>query len=101
MSKILKISFIAILAGSFSGVLSSLFLHSLSWVTEIRQSHSYLIWGLPLFGLIFGYSIKRIPHHINQGVPYIISNLDNHQSPISFWMAPFIFIASIVYISRE
>lgn len=95
MSKILKISCIAILAGSFSGILSSLFLHSLSWVTEIRQSHSYLIWGLPLFGLFFGYSIKRIPHHINQGVPYIISNLDNHQSPISFWMAPFIFITSL------
>ena len=95
MSKILKISCIALLVGSFSGILSSLFLHALSDVTEIREDYPYLIWGLPLFGIIFGYCIKRTPHHINQGVPYIISNLDNHQSPISVWMAPFIFITSL------
>lgn len=95
MSKILKLSFIAILIGSFSGILSSLFLYSLAAVTELRQSYSYLIWGLPLFGLIFGKCIKRVPHHINQGVPYIIQNFDNHQAPISLWLAPFIFVSSL------
>lgn len=95
MSKILKLSLIALLVGSFSGILSSLFLHSLSAVTELRQSYSYLIWGLPVFGFLFGLWIKRIPHHINQGVPYFLSSLDDHQSPISIWMAPFIFVSSL------
>lgn len=95
MSKILKLSLIALLVGSFSGILSSLFLHSLSAVTELRQSYSYLIWGLPVFGFLFGLWIKRIPHHINQGVPYFLSSLDDHKSPISIWMAPFIFVSSL------
>lgn len=95
MSKILKLSLIALLVGSFSGILSSLFLHSLSAVTELRQSYSYLIWGLPVFGFLFGQWIKRIPHHINQGVSYFLSNLYDHQSPISIWMAPFIFVSSL------
>lgn len=95
MSKIFKIAFISIFVGILSGVLSSLFLFSLSWVTQFRLGHSSLIWGLPIFGLLFGIVIKRIPHHINQGVPYILEELENHKSHVSPWMTPFIFFSSL------
>lgn len=95
MFKIPTLVAISILVGVFSGVLSSLFLYSLSWVTFFRQEHPYLLWGLPLFGLIFALIIKRIPHHIHQGVPYILEELENEKAHVSPWMAPFVFIASL------
>lgn len=95
MSKISKIILIAIFVGLLSGALSSLFLHSLDWVTSIRIKHPVLIWGLPFWGLFLGAMIKRIPHHINQGVPYILHELENPKANVSPWMTPFIFIASL------
>lgn len=86
---------ISIFSGLLAGVCSSLFLHSLAWVTTIRTENHNLIWGLPLFGFAFGHLIKRIPHHLNQGVPYILKELDNHEAHISPWMTPFIFISSL------
>lgn len=86
---------LSILIGLVSGVCSSLFLHSLEWITALRNEHSYLIWGLPVFGIFFGLLIKAIPHHINQGVPYILQELDNHEAHISPWMTPFIFLSSL------
>lgn len=95
MSKFLKIIFISVFIGLVSGLLSSLFLLSLSAVTSIRSTHPLLIWGLPVFGLFFGLFIKKIPHHINQGVPYILSELENPEAKVSVWMTPFIFLSSL------
>lgn len=96
MSKnLLYLSFLSISTGIIASILSSSFLHSLNWVTEIRNANPYLIWGLPIFGLVFGLLIKRISHHINQGVPYILEELDNHEATVSPWMAPFIFVSSL------
>ncbi len=95
MSKIFKILFIATFIGFISGFLSSSFLHLLNKVTEIRQALPYLIWGLPLFGLMFSYIIKRIPHHINQGIPYFLEKFDNDKAHVSPWMAPYIFLSSL------
>jgi H+/Cl- antiporter ClcA len=91
----LYLIFLSISTGLIAGLLSSSFLYSLYWVTEIRTTNPHLIWGLPLFGLIFGMLIKRISHQINQGVPYILEELDNHEATVSPWMAPFIFLSSL------
>lgn len=95
MSKNLKILSVAIIIGVLAGVCSSFFLHSLKWITSVRESYTFLIWGLPIFGFLFGLLLKKIPHHINQGVPYILSELDNTEAKISPWMAPFIFFSSL------
>lgn len=95
MVKILKLVFIAGFIGLFSGALSSAFLYLLSLVTEIRTSNQHLIWGLPVLGLLLSFVMKRIPTHINQGVPYLIQELDNEKAPVSPWMAPFVFISSL------
>ena len=95
MSKISNVIIISIFVGTISGALSSLFLHSLSIMTSVRQSYPILIWGLPVFGLLFGLLIKKIPHHVNQGVPYILEELENEHAHVSPWMAPFIFMASL------
>jgi H+/Cl- antiporter ClcA len=96
MLKIVKILIIAALVGLVSGLLSSSFLHLLEWVTLTRKSAPFLIWGLPVFGLLFGLCLKKMPHHINQGVPYILQELENDQAKVSPWMTPFIFLSSLM-----
>ncbi len=90
MSKILKYIFLLTFVGLVSGALSSLFLYSLQYVTNLRSSYPYLIFGLPVFGFVFGLLAKRLPDDINQGVPYLLQNKE-----VSTLTAPFIFISSI------
>jgi H+/Cl- antiporter ClcA len=95
MPKIFKILSISLFVGTLSGTLSSLFLLSLTQVTSFRQTNPYLIWALPVFGFFFALLIKKIPHHINQGVPYILEELENEKAHVSPWMVPFIFLGSL------
>ena len=95
MSKFFKIIFVSFLIGLITGAFSSGFLHSLDWVTSLRKTHSYLIWGLPFFGLALGMFIQRMPHHVNQGVPNIIKQVESDEGQLSPWMAPFQFITSL------
>ncbi len=95
MAKIFKLTIIAIFVGLLSGVLSAAFLYSLNSVTSLRHSYPYLIFALPLFGFLFSLVLKRIPHDVNQGVPYILEELDNEKARVSPWMTPFIFFSSL------
>ena len=95
MSKIIKYFILFIYVGTISGILSSLFLYALELVTTIRVNHPQLIFGLPFFGFCFGLILKRLPKDINQGVPYIIQEIDNENHKVSVLTAPFIFLSSI------
>lgn len=95
MSKIPKLLFLSLFIGLVSGILSTLFLALLNDVTTLRNSYPQLIWGLPFFGLLLSIVIKRIPQQINQGVPYILGELERPKTDISPWMTPFIFLSSL------
>ena len=95
MPKIFKISAMAMFIGLVSAIFSSLFLHLLAYTSTFRSGHPYLIWGLPVFGLLFALILKKIPHHINQGVPYILEEIENEKAKVSTWMAPFILLSSL------
>lgn len=95
MSKFIKYFILFSYVGTISGIPSSLFLYSLEMVTQIRIENPTLIFGLPFFGFFFGLILKRLPTNINQGVPYIVQEIDNEKHKVSVFTAPFIFIASI------
>ena len=95
MSKFLKHFFLFLYVGLAAGLLSSLFLYALQVVTKFRSDNHILIFGLPIFGFIFGILLKKIPSYINQGVPYIINEIDNDKEKVSVLTAPFIFISSL------
>lgn len=90
MSKILKYIILLTFVGLVSGALSSFFLYALQFVTNLRSSSPFLIFGLPVFGFVFGLLAKRLPDDVNQGVPYIVQ-----EKEVSTLTAPFIFISSI------
>jgi H+/Cl- antiporter ClcA len=87
---------LAVCVGVLSALCSSLFLHLLQFVTELRSSYPIFIFGLPFYGLLFAYVIKHIPHYINQGVPYLVHEIENPQAKVSVWMTPFILISAVL-----
>jgi H+/Cl- antiporter ClcA len=95
MSQILKLVILSLFVGIMSGALSSAFMHSLNFVTDLRLTHPLLIFGLPFYGFALGLLIKKIPHHINQGVPYIIQEIDNPDKKVSILTAPYIFLTAL------
>jgi H+/Cl- antiporter ClcA len=40
--------------------------------------------------------IKHIPHYINQGVPYLVHEIENPNAKVSVWMTPFILISAVL-----
>lgn len=86
---------ISTITGLLAGLSSSVFLYLLIWVSTLRENNLWLIWGLPFFGFFFGILIKCISPNINQGVPYILHEFEDHESKISSFMTPFILLSSL------
>ena len=81
--------------GIVGGLLGSVFHHALHFVTHVRSEHMWLIFLLPLGGLLT-VAIYRIPSMKgNKGTNEIIeATLDGH--PVSPMVAPSIFMATAI-----
>ena len=56
-------SLVALLAGSAS----ALFLVALDWATQSRESHRWLLWGLPLAGFAVGWVYLKVGQSVRRG----------------------------------
>ena len=86
----------AVGAGLLSGFAASLFLISLAWVSEFRNTHSYLVYGLPFSGLVIGYLYHLYGREIQPGTNLIIDEIHNPQKVLPLRMAPLIYFATLL-----
>ena len=88
-------SFLASIIGIVGGLLGAVFHHVLHFVTHVRGEHTWLIFLLPVGGLLT-VAIYRLFHmQANKGTNEIIeSTLDGH--PVSAMVAPSIFLATAI-----
>lgn len=88
-------SFLASIIGIVGGLLGAVFHHVLHFVTHVRGEHTWLIFLLPVGGLLT-VAIYRLFHmQANKGTNEIIeSTLDGH--PVSPMVAPSIFLATSI-----
>ena len=78
------------------GTASALFLHSLQWVTAVRDTHRYLIYFLPIAGWLIGYFYKKYGQSVVQGVDLVLVNVKKpHYARIPWQMAPFVYGATL------
>lgn len=100
LPKTLRISLqwlvICALIGLFSGSASALFLVALEWVTQIREHHAWLIWLLPLGGLIIGLVYHYYGASVIKGNNLLLEEYENPQQPIPFKMAPLVLIGTLI-----
>lgn len=100
LSKTLRLSLqwlvICTLIGLFSGSASAFFLVALEWVTKIREHNAWLIWLLPIGGLIIGLLYHYYGDSAVKGNNLLLEEYENPQQPIPFKMAPLVLIGTLI-----
>ena len=76
------------LVGVLCGASSALFLHLLEWATAFRNGHEYIIYTLPLAGLLIGWIYERFGQSIMSGNNLIIDTIHDEGPEIPARMAP-------------
>lgn len=86
---------LSVIMGVVGGLLGAAFHHVLHFVTHIRSEHMWLIYLLPLGGLLTVIIYKHPKMKGNKGTNEIIeAALDGH--PVSVMVAPSIFLATTI-----
>ena len=92
---VIRWSMLSIIMGIIGGLLGAAFHHALHFVTHIRSEHMWLIFLLPLGGLLTVAIYRHPQMKGNKGTNEIIeAALDGH--PVSVMVAPSIFLATAI-----
>lgn len=86
---------ISAVIGSIVGSASALFLYTLDWATDYRESHTYIIWFLPIAGFMIGLTYLYWGSTVVKGNNQILEEFYTPKQKIPFKMAPLIFFGTI------
>lgn len=81
---------------SLVGSASALFLWGMDAVTRQRFATSWLIYLLPLAGVVMGFYYRKLGKHVDSGNAVILTAAHKQDSPVPFVLAPSIMIATLV-----
>ena len=87
---------LAVLVGMISGVLSAAFIESLNWATNTRNANDWIVFTLPLAGLVVGASYHYLGRGLERGSNLLVDQIHSHSEWIPFRLTPLIFGASVV-----
>ncbi|OXB25590.1 chloride channel protein [Flavobacterium tructae] len=93
---IFKWILICVLIGVLSGSASAFFLLSLEWVTQFRIHHDWIIWLLPVGGLLVGFSYHYWGESVVKGNNLLLEEYENPQKVIPFKMAPLVLLGTLL-----
>jgi H+/Cl- antiporter ClcA len=100
IKKIISLSFkwvsICILIGLFSGTASAFFLVALECVTQIREHNNWIIWLLPIGGLIIGLCYYYFGQEVVKGNNLLLEEYENPQKTIPLKMAPLVLLGTLI-----
>jgi H+/Cl- antiporter ClcA len=88
--------FICVLIGLFSGSASAFFLVSLEWVTQFREHNNWILWLLPIGGLIIGLAYHFLGNDVVKGNNLLLEEYENPQKTIPLKMAPLVLIGTLI-----
>jgi H+/Cl- antiporter ClcA len=86
----------ACVVAAFSGTASALFLFSLDWATQTRQTYSWLIWLLPFAGFAVGWVYLRIGEKVEAGNNLIIDEIHDPKKVLPIRLAPLILGGTVI-----
>jgi H+/Cl- antiporter ClcA len=92
----LKWLFICGLIGIFSGSASAFFLASLDFITQFRNQHNWIIWFLPLGGLLIGYLYFFYDSKIAKGNNLLLEEYNKPDKRVPFMMAPLVLLGTLI-----
>ncbi|MFV8393488.1 voltage-gated chloride channel family protein [Flavobacterium sp. LB2P6] len=92
----LKWIFICVLTGFFSGSASAFFLVALDWVTQYREHNNWMIWLLPIGGLMIGLVYYYWGKSVVKGNNLLLEEYENPQKTIPLKMAPLVLFGTLI-----
>ncbi|WP_417979004.1 chloride channel protein [Flavobacterium sp. GSP14] len=92
----LKWILISVLIGITTGSASAFFLIALDWVTNCREHNNWLIWLLPIGGLLIGYGYYYGGKDLAKGNNLLLEEYENPQKKISLTMAPLVLFGTLI-----
>jgi H+/Cl- antiporter ClcA len=87
---------LGLLVGLLSGAASAVFLISLNWVTDYRESHLWIIAFLPLAGFLIGWSYYRYGEVSVKGNNLLLDELYKTEKPIPLRMTPLVLLGTVL-----
>ncbi|MBF4516405.1 voltage-gated chloride channel family protein [Flavobacterium sp. ANB] len=87
---------ICALIGIFSGSASAFFLVSLEFVTQFRIQHDWIIWLLPIGGLLVGFSYYYWGESVVKGNNLLLEEYENPKKVIPLKMAPLVLFGTLI-----
>ncbi|HEV7347066.1 voltage-gated chloride channel family protein [Telluribacter sp.] len=93
---VVKWLFISALVGVLAGSASAFFLLSLDWVTNYREANGWIIWLLPLGGLIIGLSYHYLGQDVVKGNNQLLEEFHSPRQIIPLKMAPLVLFGTLV-----
>jgi len=79
-----------------AGATSALFLYALQGVGEFRESHLWIICGLPLAGILIVYLYRTYGSEANKGNNLLFEKFYRPKTAIPFIMAPLVVVATLL-----
>lgn len=87
---------LAVIVAIFAGAASALFLYSLEFATQWRESHSWIIWLLPLAGFSVGWVYHHLGKDVEAGNNLIIDEIHDPKKVILLRMAPLVLGGTVI-----
>jgi H+/Cl- antiporter ClcA len=87
---------IGAVVGVMCGASSALFLYILERATAFRNGHEYIVYTLPVAGLLIGWFYERFGRSIEGGNNLIIDTIHDEGPEIPTRMAPMVLIGSVL-----
>lgn len=85
-----------LLIGGLSGSASAIFLIALTWATNSRTEHQFLLYLLPFGGLMIGFLYHYLGQNVVKGNNQILEEHRNPAEIIPLKMAPLVFIGTLI-----
>lgn len=93
---LLKWLVLSALIGIMAGSASAIFLYSLDWATTTRTNYPWLLYFLPIAGLIVALLYHYFGKDVDAGNNQIMAEVHTPQDIIKLRMAPFVLFGTIV-----
>ena len=86
---------LSLFTGVILGLISTAFAYGLNFATEYRLSHGWVLWTLPVLGLIVVFLYEKFGTEVSRGTNSVIACI-NSDDKVHFAMTPLIFVTSIL-----
>lgn len=89
-------TFYSAVSGFLAGLAATVFLYALDWATKYREGHFYIVWLLPLAGLLIGWTYHCYGADVNPGTNLILDEIHDPKKVVPMRMAPLILVSTIL-----